>query len=116
MRSNCIVMNKLLFLLLLSFSCLMLSITPQVKGKTMSNRKKVEVKVLGIKGCEATRKTVELVKSVSEAMDVEIDLNVITVLSSEQAQKEHFIGSPTVMVNGIDIDPSARDVKSFAVG
>lgn len=75
----------------------------------------MDVKVLGVQGCEATVKTIDLVKSVAEAMGVHIDLVRVVIETPEQAPKERFIGSPTVRVNGRDIEPAARATQFFGV-
>ena len=76
---------------------------------------KMDVKVLGIEGCEATAKTIDLVRSVAKSMGLEIDLVHVTISTGKQAEGERFIGSPTVKINGLDIEPGARDAKSFGV-
>ncbi len=75
----------------------------------------IEVKVLSIKGCEATPPTILLLKSVAKELNINFNLTHIVVETSEQAQKEHFVGSPTVQINGLDIEPTAREIKSFGV-
>jgi len=42
-----------------------------------------------------------------EGVNVKID--VIKIESDEQAKRLHFLGSPTIIVNDIDIDPQASD-------
>ena len=79
------------------------------------NDKVVDVKVLSMKGCPATPPTIKLVKSVANEMNINIKLTVIVVQTSEQAQKDRFIGSPTVRINGSDIDPDARGIELFGV-
>jgi hypothetical protein len=44
---------------------------------------------------------------------IEIDLKIVPVESQEQAQQWKFLGSPTVQVNGLDIEPSARSATAF---
>lgn len=75
----------------------------------------MNIQILGIKGCGSTPKTVELVKSVANSMGINIDLQIVTIETPEQAREEHFIGSPTVKINGLDIEPAARDVKFFGI-
>ncbi|MBW6520751.1 MAG: hypothetical protein K0A99_07020 [Desulfoarculaceae bacterium] len=75
----------------------------------------ISVKVLSIKGCEATPPTIDLVKSVAQELKIKIKLTHVVVETSEIATKERFIGSPTVQINGLDIDPSAREIQQFGV-
>jgi len=84
-------------------------------AESEDNGKIVNVKVLSIKGCQATPPTIELVESVAIEMNINIHLNVTIVETPEQAQKNHFIGSPTVQINGIDIEPALRKIELFGV-
>ena len=77
--------------------------------------KLINVKVLSIKGCEATPPTIEQVKSVAEELNIKIKLTPLVIESSEQAMKERFIGSPTVQINDLDIEPEARKIQNFGV-
>ena len=75
----------------------------------------VDVQVLSIKGCQATPPTIELVKTVAKKMNIAINLTVNVIETSEQAQEHRFIGSPTVQINGLDIEPAARKIELFGV-
>jgi len=77
--------------------------------------KLINVKVLSIKGCEATPPTIERVKSVAEELNIKIKLTHLVIESSEQAIKERFIGSPTVQINELDIEPESRKIQNFGV-
>jgi hypothetical protein len=68
----------------------------------------VDVRVLYTEGCSATPATVELINSVAAEMEIQISLRSIRVERPEQACGLQFLGSPTVQVNGLDIDPAAR--------
>jgi len=79
------------------------------------NGKVINVKVLSIKGCEATPPTIDLVKSVAIELNIKIKLTHIVIETSEQAKKERFIGSPTIQINGLDIDTTSRETLHFGV-
>jgi hypothetical protein len=68
----------------------------------------VEVTVLHTEGCASTPSTINLVNEVARAMDVSIRLLTVPVQSPEQATELRFLGSPTVLVDGLDVDPAAR--------
>lgn len=75
----------------------------------------VDVKIFSIKGCQATPPTIELVQTVAKEMNINIYLNVTVVETPEQAQENRFIGSPTVHINGLDIEPALRTMELFGV-
>jgi len=68
----------------------------------------IQVQILYSEGCEHTPRTVSRVRSVAEEMGINIDLQMILVESEAEAKRLKFLGSPTVRINGRDIDPNAR--------
>jgi hypothetical protein len=75
----------------------------------------VDVTVLHMEGCAATPPTIDLIDDVAQEMDIPIRLSKIQVQSPEQASELKFLGSPTVQVNGLDIDPAARDNPNYGL-
>lgn len=45
-------------------------------------------------------------------MDAEVE--EVEVNGPEDAARERFLGSPTVLVNGLDIDPNARERTDYS--
>lgn len=85
-----------------------------VAGEIMPNAPgTVSVKVLCTEGCSATPATIDLIYSVAAEINVPVSLEKILVESPDQANELQFLGSPTVQVNGLDIDPSARNSTDF---
>ena len=74
---------------------------------------KVEVRILFSEGCDNTPPTIDLIDNISSELGIEIDLKMVPVESQDQAQQWKFLGSPTVQVNGLDIEPSARSAVAF---
>ncbi|MDG6909575.1 MAG: hypothetical protein JRN57_01605 [Nitrososphaerota archaeon] len=74
------------------------------------------VELLYFEGCPTYKTTLkdleEIVKQ--EALDARIDL--IRVESEEDAKKLAFLGSPTVRVDGADVDQTARGSSDFGLG
>ena len=75
----------------------------------------VAVQVLSMQGCQATPPTIKLVESVAKEMNINIKLTETVVKTPEQAKKDRFLGSPTVRINGVDIEPAARKIELFGV-
>lgn len=71
------------------------------------------VVVLHTEGCPATPQTIALIKECILELGIDIDLREALITTQEEAEEWRFLGSPTVQINGIDIDPSARDSKVF---
>ena len=73
----------------------------------------VDVTVLYTDGCAGTPPTVDLIKNIAQEMHIPVRLREILVQSPEQVSEQRFLGSPTVQVNGLDIDPAARDNPNY---
>jgi hypothetical protein len=75
----------------------------------------LDVKVLSIPRCPATSPTIKLVEEVASEMDVKISLSQVVISSQDEADRNRFVGSPTVQINGKDLEPKARSINSFGV-
>jgi len=75
----------------------------------------MKVKVVSLEKCSATDLTISLVNEVAGELDVEIDFEHVVVKTREDAIAQRHIGSPTVQINGLDIDPGARAINQFGI-
>jgi hypothetical protein len=62
-----------------------------------------------------TPPTVELVQNVARDLNISIEMETVIVGTEEQARELRFLGSPTVQIEGSDIEPSARDSVAFGL-
>jgi hypothetical protein len=85
--------------------------TAETKGKGGS----VQMRVLCSEGCANASPTLDLVKDVAQDLNIPINIEMVTVGTQEQAQELRFLGSPTVQIEGLDIEPSARDSLAFGL-
>jgi hypothetical protein len=70
----------------------------------------MKVEVFYFEGCPNHKPAVERVKAVLKQQGIAAELAEIEVLDVEAARAVGFIGSPTIRVNGLDIDPALRTV------
>ena len=75
----------------------------------------MQVKVISLEKCSATDLTIALIDEVAGETGVQIDFEHVIVKTREDAIAQRHIGSPTVQVNGLDIDRGARDIEQFGV-
>ena len=75
----------------------------------------IDVKVYSLDGCADTPATIELVKKSAKEMGLEISFSHIQLSSAEEAERYRFPGSPTVRINGNDIEPVMRDTDNFGL-
>jgi hypothetical protein len=65
--------------------------------------------------CPATPGTIRLVEDIARAMGISIAVDQVLVETPEQAHALAFLGSPTVQVEGQDIEPEARARLDFGL-
>ena len=68
----------------------------------------MRIDVFHFEGCPNHRPTVELVRAVVRELGLAVEVNEIEVGGLEDAVRLGFFGSPTVQVDGEDIDPASR--------
>ena len=75
----------------------------------------MKVKVASLEKCSATDLTIDLVHKVAREMGAKIDFEHVIVKTREDAIEHRHIGSPTVQINGLDIDTGARAINQFGI-
>ena len=75
----------------------------------------MKVQILYFDGCPHYEPTLQLVQDVSSALGVIADVQTVEVRSNEDASRLGFVGSPTVRVNGVDIEPAALEGRDYAL-
>lgn len=69
----------------------------------------VRVAFLFYEDCPSHELALERLREVLDEEDVDAEVEVVKVDSEEQAQERYFVGSPTILLNGQDIDPPPPD-------
>jgi hypothetical protein len=65
----------------------------------------IRVEVQMSPGCVHGQKTLDLVREVLSELAPDARTEVVTVATLDEAERRAFRGSPTVLVDGTDIDP-----------
>ena len=76
----------------------------------------LRIEILLVKDCPNRVPTVDLVRRTAIALKLEASDGTVEVKTPEDALRLQFLGSPTVRINGLDIDPAVRDRTDFALG
>lgn len=76
----------------------------------------MKVEVLYFKGCPNHEVVIEQVLQAASAEGVPVKVDEVEVCDAAMAQQLGFPGSPTIRVEGLDIEPSARDIHAFGFG
>lgn len=74
------------------------------------------VRVLFFEGCPGHRPAVESVRRVAAELGLPVRVEEVEVRDPADAERLRFLGSPTVQVNGFDVEPAARGRTEFAFG
>jgi len=72
------------------------------------------VEILYFEGCPNHEPTRALVERLARELRVEPLIELVQVPDPEAAFKLRFLGSPTVRVNGVDVEPGAEERRDFA--
>jgi mercuric ion transport protein len=80
----------------------------------MDKAPRQNVDVLYFEGCPNHQRTVELARDVVAELGVDAAVEELEVKTLEDAVRLRFLGSPSVQVDGVDIDPAARASTAYA--
>ena len=78
--------------------------------------KAILVRVLYTLGCPNLTPTINLIEKVGRELGIAVTTNRVLISSPDQAAELRCLGSPTVQINGIDIEPAARGSINFGLG
>jgi len=75
----------------------------------------MSVTIISLEKCSATPPTIALLEDVANEMGITVFLEHIVIKTRDDAVAYRHIGSPTVRINGLDIDPGARGINQFGI-
>ena len=73
------------------------------------------IEILYFEGCPHHAETVALARVVVAECGADDEIREILVSTETEADRLKFLGSPSVRVNGTDIEPDARERTEFAL-
>ena len=75
----------------------------------------MQIDILYFEGCPHHAPTVTRIKQIATDMGLAVSVTEVRITTAEEALQWGFLGSPTVLVNGVDIDPSAGQQASYGL-
>ena len=75
----------------------------------------MKVEVLYFEGCPNHVPTVERVRQTLQSKNEKADVLEIEVRTQAEAESMGFLGSPSVRINGLDIEPDVRNLTSYGL-
>ena len=76
----------------------------------------MKIEVLYFPGCGAHNSIVEMAREVVQRLDLAAEIEEIQVRSQADAERLRFLGSPSIRVDGVDIEPGARSQVEYGLG
>ncbi len=76
----------------------------------------VRVEILARRDCQCRGMARIVVERVIDELDIAADVTVIEITSHAEARKRGFLGSPTVRVNGLDVEPGTNGSREVNLG
>ena len=73
------------------------------------------IDILVFDGCPNAEPTRQLVERVARELAAQPEIEVVVVPDAEAAEQTRFLGSPTVRVNGRDIEPGAEARHDYSM-
>ncbi len=74
------------------------------------------IEILYFDGCPHLEPTLQLAREVLGDLALEAEIRQVRVETAEEAERQRFLGSPSVRVDGKDIEPGAEDWTGYALG
>lgn len=75
----------------------------------------MEITVLSFEGCPNAEPAIQLVRQTVRELGLDFPVKSVVVRDPQEAEKMHFLGSPSVQINGLDIEAGRRsDAASFS--
>ena len=75
----------------------------------------VRIEILARKDCPSRGMAIVVVEKVVAETGVPVEIEVVDMTSEAQARKRHFLGSPTVRVEGRDVDQRLNGHTEFTL-
>jgi len=75
-----------------------------------------KVEMIFSPGCGAIQATVAMVNETVAELDLPAEVSEIMVETVEKARKLKFLGSPSIRLNGHDIEPGADQRQDYGLG
>jgi len=71
----------------------------------------VRITFLYFEDCPSHEATLARLRQVMAEEGVQAEIEIVRIETDEQAQSRRFVGSPTILIDGQDIDPLPADIQ-----
>lgn len=74
----------------------------------------MKIELLYFDGCASWQTALENLISILQEEGITESVNVMEIMNDERAQKEEFLGSPSIRINGLDLWSEQRENYSLS--
>jgi len=82
---------------------------------TQTPRKIINIVILFIEGCPGFSSVTDNIKDIIDEEAVDTDITLMLIETLEDARRLQFTGSPTVRINGRDVDLNMKNIKDYGL-
>lgn len=75
----------------------------------------MKIELLYFEGCPSYQTALNYLEEVIKEQKLSVQVEMVKIESDDEALKNRFLGSPTVRVNGLDIEPGAQERGDFSM-
>src|SRR5260370_35679943 len=75
----------------------------------------MNIEVLYFEGCPNHLPAIEMVRETLKSLGRQDEIHLVEVYTQPDAEAVAFVGSPSIRINGADIEPWARTAKAFGL-
>ena len=75
----------------------------------------MKIEILGLEGCPNVAPAVEHARAALQNLHIRAEISEVNMEAGQSIQAA-FLGSPTIRVNGLDVEVAARMAKEFGFG
>lgn len=75
----------------------------------------MKIQVLYFDGCPSHEALLPRLREILAELDAEADIELRHIETLDQAEQERFLGSPTVRIDGADVEPAAVERADFGL-
>ncbi len=75
----------------------------------------MKIELLYFDGCLAYQTALKHLEEVIREKKLDVGVEMIKIESDGEALKNRFLGSPTIRINGRDIESGAEEIKDFSM-
>lgn len=80
-----------------------------------SELERVKIEFLYFEGCPSYKKALERLRAVLKEFSLDTPIEMIQVNTEEEALQTRFLGSPSIRIDGVDAEKTARNNTEFGL-